>query len=55
MLKRFVQDALDLPVEASELVVGPASERFEHLRLDPEQIGISFGHGPTPSGKSILC
>ncbi len=43
--ERPSQDEVDLAVEATEIVVGPALERLEEGRIEPEEERFSIGHG----------
>ena len=44
LLDGSAQDELDLPVEATQIVVGPALESLQQGRIDTKQKRLSFSH-----------
>jgi hypothetical protein len=42
--QRVAEQEFDLPVEAAEVVVGPALKRLEERGVDPKQERFAFGH-----------
>ena len=45
--ERVAKQEFDLPVEAPEVVVGPALQCLEQHRVDPEEKRFAFSHSVT--------
>ena len=52
--ERPTQQELDLPVDAAQVVGGPAGERLEQSRIDTQEIWFSLGHGFTGTDRQAL-
>ena len=53
VLKRLAQDKLDLPVQTTQVVIRPALQAFQEIRIDPEQEWFPLGHDITD--RSCRC
>lgn len=43
--QRPPQDEFDLRIQAAQIVICPALDRFQHGRVDAEKEGFALGHG----------
>ena len=58
LAKRLAQDVFDLPVQATQIVIGPALHRFEHRRVDAQEEGFPDSHDLLMDGAGVenrLC
>jgi hypothetical protein len=45
LLENSAEKKLHLCIDAPHVVIGPAAQGCQHLRVDPQQEGVAGGHG----------
>jgi hypothetical protein len=45
LFQRFPQNIFNLGIEGTQFIVGPMLDRFQHVRIYSERVGLFFTHG----------